>query len=492
MTAVDLEAMLRTRLALEAERAERQGEAPAATHLMDFCEATFPGYQRAPHVERVAEELEAIERGENDRLMIFMPPRHGKSELVSIRFPAWYLCRNPDRAVIAASYGDLLTSKHGRWTRDLMTDDEVTGMFPGHPQLRTDTKAVNYWLTTAGGRYLGTTIGGQVTGHGADLFIIDDPIKNRPEASSATYRESMWQWYTAAARTRLEPGGAIVLMHTRWHEDDLAGRLLEAQPGRWRVVSIPAIDDEGNACWPERYPIEALQEIRQDITEREFAPQYQQRPAPEEGDIFKWFPRYTEPPKRFEQIVVGLDTAYTETASSDYTAWTAWGYADGRAYWLEAGRVRLETPEATRHVTSAVWRLQQRYARTALKVAYRERVAIDRVAAQHLRRGVPIRGSGNGSGQDYAGLPVVGVKLPGGNTKEELGRIVSVDFEGGRAVLPEHAPNLDDWIEEHKVFPHGLHDDWVETTIVPLWYLFRRQKFRTPTTPIMVYEGAAR
>ncbi len=170
-------------------RQAHQAKQPAVAELMAFCQATFPGYQRAPHVERVAEELEAIERGENDRLMIFMPPRHGKSELVSIRFPAWYLCRNPDRAVIAASYGDLLTNKHGRDVRDLMNDSDVTNLFPGNPHLRSDTKAVNYWLTTAGGRYLGTTIGGQVTGHGANLFIIDDPIKSRAEAESMVFRD---------------------------------------------------------------------------------------------------------------------------------------------------------------------------------------------------------------------------------------------------------------------------------------------------------------
>ena len=470
----------------------KQHERPQREHtLLEYAQHTWPGYQIRPHLEQVAAELEAIERGDNKRLMIFMPPRFGKSELVSIRFPAWYLCKHPDRMVMAASYGDMLAREFGESTRDLVGSERSRDLYPA-VRLKPDAQAALYWKTQQGGRYLSSVIGGGITGHGAHLFIVDDPIKNREEAESDVYRERMWRWFRGVARTRLEPGGAIVLMHTRWHEDDLAGRILRELPG-WRVISIPAIDGEGNTPWPERYSLEELRAIRFDVGEREWASQYQQRPAPDEGAIFKWWPTYkvTPRPDAIQELLMPIDTAYTDTSGSDYTAWSLWARAGGKLHLLDAQRVRMDTPDAEDEIrryqreTTAYYR-SQGY-RGNVKVLTRKSVAIDRVMGQHLRAG-SIQENGR-----RVGMQVTDVPLPpmgGKNVKEQLGRIVSDHFQGGQALIPEgYAAWLEPWLQEHKGFPAAQHDHWVETTIIVLWYAFRSAPI-VRQEPRAIYEEA--
>lgn len=438
----------------------------AADHLIPFCRYTFPLFQDAPHCDLIARELEAIEAGENDRLILELPPRHSKTELVSIRFPAWAMGRKPDRAFISASYSDKLATESGRRVRNIV---DTQGVFPT-VRLAADSKAKDLWHTSQGGQFLAVGIGSGVVGWGGDIICVDDPFKKREEAESEVMRDHVWNWYTSEILTRRHRDTAIVIVMHRWHEDDLVGRVLAEQRDRWRVVRLPALaeaDDAlgrepGEALWPWRFDAQELADIRLEVGERNWTSLYQQRPSPEEGAIFKWFPRYREQPE-FSAIVVGLDTAYTGGPGADFTAWTAWGFDGTKAYAIEAHQFRGEAPEAERRIVTSVWHLQDRYRDIPVIVLHRARVAIDRVVAQHLRA----------PGLERPGLAVVEVNLPAGNTKEELGRIVSVEFESGRALVPEWAPWLEGWMAEHKGFPFAAHDDWVETTIIVLWYLFR-------------------
>lgn len=245
----------------------------------------------------IAETLEAVERGEIDRLMVTMPPRHGKSEEVTIRFPAWVLGRNAKAQVITASYNSDLATDFGRKVRNVVNSPRYSNIFD--TRLAVDSKAANRWNTNEGGAYVAAGVGTAVTGRGADYLIIDDPLKDRAEAESELKRNTVWDWYTSTAYTRLMPKGRVIVVQTRWHEDDLAGRLLEAvEKGgdKWVCLNLPAIDGEGKALWPERYPVEALERIKAAIGPRDWAALYQQQPSPDDGDFFKrdWFDLYAE------------------------------------------------------------------------------------------------------------------------------------------------------------------------------------------------------
>lgn len=296
----------------------------ARRSLLRFTEYTNPLYSRAGHHERIAAKLEAVERGEIDRLMIFMPPRHGKSELASKRFPAWCLGRNPRRQIIAASYNSDLANDFGRNVRNLVAEPEFGHVFPG-VSLATDSAAANRMNTNHGGAYVAAGVGTAVTGRGAHIALIDDPFKDREEADSERRRELVWDWYRSTLYTRLMPGGAIVLVQTRWHEDDLAGRLLEQEGGQWEVLELPALDADGKALWPEWYDEAALERIRATIGPREWSALYQQKPQPDEGTFFRreWFTEWGKdrPPLHYYGT---SDYAVTE-GGGDYTAHRIWG-----------------------------------------------------------------------------------------------------------------------------------------------------------------------
>jgi hypothetical protein len=205
-----------------------------------YAVAHWPGFELAAHHRIIVDKLEAIERGEIRRLMILMPPRHGKSLLSTQFFPAWYLGRNPERFVITASYGQELADDFGRRVRNLVSDPLHRAIFPAF-RLSDDSTSMRRFNTTAGGSYYAVGRGGPITGRGAHLLIIDDPLKDREEAYSDTIRRSLHEWYSSVAYTRLQPGAAIVLVQTRWHEDDLAGRLLRENSSEWEVLALPAI-----------------------------------------------------------------------------------------------------------------------------------------------------------------------------------------------------------------------------------------------------------
>ena len=319
----------------------------ATESLIAFTDYTNFGYVAASHHKLIASKLEAVERGVIDRLAIFMPPRHGKSELASRRFPAWYLGRNPDRQIIAASYNSDLASDFGREVRNIVASGEYPAIFDR--RLREDRRAGERWNTYKGGSYVAAGVGTAVTGRGAHILLIDDPLKDREEADSEIRRQRVWEWYTSTAYTRLMPGGAVILIQTRWHEDDLAGRLLNQASGdRWEVLELPAIDDAGKALWPEWYNIEALGRIRSAVGPREWSALYQQRPAPEEGDYFKsdWLRPYEKAPDpKTLRIYGGSDYAVTADGG-DYTVHAVVGLdPEGRMYLLDLWRKQASADE---------------------------------------------------------------------------------------------------------------------------------------------------
>lgn len=242
------------------------------------------------HLQHIRAQLDRVTSGEIDRLILTVPPRHGKSEMVTVRYPAWLLENEPERRVIVGAYNQTLANKFSRKTRNIARP-RVT--------LNTERTAVDDWETEAGGGLRAVGVGAGVTGMGGDLIVIDDPVKNRQEANSQTYRDRVWDWYTDDLYTRLEPGGAIILIMTRWHEDDLAGRLLADTEGdRWTVVNLPALAEDndplgrepGQALCPERYDEEALARIQRVMGNSWYA-LYQQRPTAPEGEFFQrsWF-----------------------------------------------------------------------------------------------------------------------------------------------------------------------------------------------------------
>jgi hypothetical protein len=310
----------------------------ARRHVLDFVYYNFKNYDANWHHRIIADKLEAVERGDILRLMLFLPPRHGKSELGSVQMPAWFLGRNPDKEIINASYSSDLAVDFGRRVRNLVGSPEFGNLF--RVNLAEDSKAANKWNTDQGGSYTAVGVGGPITGRGADVLIIDDPFKNRQEADSPVIRNQVWSWYTSTAYTRLSPRGAIIVICTRWHDDDLAGRLLADTTGdKWEVVSLPAIavKDEsfklstgeefhyakGSALWPTRFDLERLEKTKQVIGSYEWASLYQQNPVDEQSIEFKkeWFKTRTE--KEVDALntrrFLTIDTAGRMTGTSDYT-----------------------------------------------------------------------------------------------------------------------------------------------------------------------------
>lgn len=309
----------------------------ARKSLLSFTEYTNPAYRVANHHRLIAEKLEAVERGEIDRLMIFMPPRHGKSELASKRFPAWCLGRNPRRQIIAASYNSDLANDFGRNVRNIIAEPEFGQVFKG-VTLAPDSQAANRMNTNAGGAYVAAGVGTAVTGRGANIALIDDPFKDREEADSERRRNVVWDWYRSTLFTRLMPGGAVVVILTRWHEDDLAGRLLESEGDQWEVLSMPAINADGDALWPEWYDLPALHRIKATIGPREWSALYQQQPQPDEGTFFQrqWLKEWTDKP--LVNIYGTSDYAVTDSGG-DYTVHRVWGIsANGDLYRLDGWR----------------------------------------------------------------------------------------------------------------------------------------------------------
>lgn len=327
--------------------------------MIDFLIATNPKYEPNWHHDVIAKELERVEAfGDRDYkvLLVFVPPRHGKSELCSIGFPAWYLGRNPDKEIITVSYSAELAQDFGSKTRGIVGSEVYPYIFP--VTLKEDAQAKAKWRTNKGGSYTSVGVGGAVTGRGANILLFDDPIKNREEAESEVYRDKVWQFFTSTAFTRLEPGGVVVVILTRWHTDDLAGRILANKElsKRCKIIHFPAVATqneihrkENEPLWKERFNLNALEEIKNTIGPYDWNALYQGSPIISEKQEFKpdWIRKIKE-----EQVglmncrrFLTVDTAMSRKTQADYT-----GFCDNSVnqenFWhLRAWRLRLGAEE---------------------------------------------------------------------------------------------------------------------------------------------------
>lgn len=429
----------------------------ARASLEEFCVRMDPGYELARHSQLLIRYLEAVEQGEITRLAVFMPPRHSKTYHVSERFPAWFLGRNPSRRVILASYGAELAEGSSRKVRNLFRDERWPWRYV---RVADDSAAVNKWATNYGGEVIAAGVGGAMTGFGADVLIIDDPVKGRAEADSETYRESTWDWYTEVARTRLMPGGRIVLCQTRWHEDDLAGRIL-ARAGNWAILNLPALagaDDQlgrqpGEPLWPAWFDLDELAALKTDLTNEQGArgwhALYQQSPTADEGGMFKraWFARrWTEATlPTMLYTVLAVDSAFKTGVHNDPSSLHLWG-TDGVDYYVLAEHHgRWEFPELKQQIVAAATEHKP-------NLVLIEDTASGQVAIQELSR--------------ETRLPIVAHKVTA--PKEARAQAVAPLCEAGKVVLPKDAPWTPLWIDEHAAFPTGRHDDRVDNTSAAL------------------------
>lgn len=441
----------------------------ARRDLIDFSITVDEYYDPNWHHEVIAEKLMAVERGEIKRLMIFMPPRHGKSRLASIDFPAWYLGRHPDGQIITSSYSSDLAKDFGENTRDLVSSFEYGQIFPD-TLLKQDSKSKDKWKVeeraekgkkARQGYYISVGVGGPITGRGAKIALIDDPFKNREEAESQTIRDKVHNWYTSTMYTRLEKGGAIILIMTRWHNDDLAGRLIEEMENggeQWEIVEFPAVAEkneeyrkEGEALWPDKYPLEDLQRIKGAVGVRDWASLYQQKPIITENqefkeETFRYFEESDIVEKNFS-YTIAVDPAISKADTADRTGITVVGKEVGKPEWyvLEAMGHRLDPLE----LIDTVFSLYNEYRkRGPVKVGI-ETVAYQKSLIYYMKEEMKQR-------EDYIHIQ----ELKNSNKKEERIRGLIPLFNTGVIFLRRNYALLH---EELLTFPSGRHDDVLDS-----------------------------
>ena len=433
----------------------------ARIDLGAFGAAAYPGFEFPRHLQLVADMLEAVERAELKRLILVLPPRHGKSVLTSMIFVPWFLGRSPSKSVIFATYSEELSTDFGRRVRNTVADPLYRAIFP-EARISPDAQSVHRFALTAGGNYYATGRGGAITGRGADLLLLDDLIKDTDEARSDAVRRSVHDFFRQVAFTRLQPGGACILIGTRWHQDDLPGMVVREMPGEaWRVVNLPALaaEDEpeplsrkpGAALWPEKFSAEALHGIRAALGSAAFQMLYQGNPTSAEGAVVKraWWCRYDgASPPDFTRTIVSLDTAFKTTTSADFSAATVWSEGKAGYFLRHAWRDRIDFPALRRKV-------QQ------LGEEWRPNAVLVEDAA---------------SGQSLLQVLRTETKLamhPVRVDRDKRARLEAVTpmIESGRVFLPVSAPWLDVFLDEVSGFPAAAHDDLTDTVSMALEYL---------------------
>lgn len=390
------------------------------------------------------------------RLIVNAPPRHGKSSFISHWVPTWFLDWFPERRVILASYGADLANAWSRKVRDEFLLNPQTWT-----KLKGDSKAVSTWETEKGGGMVAAGVGGPITGRGGDLVIIDDPHKNWEEATSAVYRAKVIDWYKSTLYTRLEPGASLIIVQTRWHENDLTGYLLEEDAEKWELVRLPAIAEEGvedplgrepgEALCPERYSTERLEQIQKVMTSILFAGLYQQRPVPLLGGMAKrnWFKYWTELPVFDEQIQT-WDLTFKATGTS-FVVGSVWGRAGASVYLLD--RVRLKAGFLEQ--VQAIKQLSIRYPEALSK--YIE----DAADAQAVKASLD------------AEVPGIILRPARGSKEARLAAVLGA-IEAGNVFLPARAEWLDEFLGEVTAFPGSLNDDQVDVLTMALDVLIEK------------------
>ena len=407
--------------------------------------------------------MESLARRDIKRLMIFAPPRHGKSEIASTRFPAWYMGQFPEHQVIIASYASRLAQSFGRKVRNLIDTRDYRELFP-NVELAPDSKASDLWHTNQGGVYLSTGVQGGATGYGADLFLVDDPVKDAQEADSELIRDNVWDWYKTVATTRLMPNGVVCVIQTRWHQDDLSGRLLEVAEKdgeQWEIISLPAICDsdddpvgrnKGEALWPEKYPLERLEEVKRILTSgsgnRFWSALYQQKPTPDEGDFFRkeWIQFYDERPATENMTIYATSDYAVTQQGGDYTVHTVFGVdPNADIYILDVYREQAGTQEWINAQINLMkqWRPIEWVGETG---------QIEKSVGPFLRQRMTETNT-------YCNIN----SLPSVKSKAQRAQSIRGRMSMGKVYFPRHAGWTDDCIDELLHFPSGKHDDFVDT-----------------------------
>lgn len=349
------------------------------------------------HQQYLYDKLDLVTRGLCKRLMIFMPPRHTKTETVTVRYGAYRLEQNPKLNIILGCYNQKLANRFSRKTLRVAKNRIA---------MSTDRKAVEEWETALGGGLRAVGVGGGITGFGGDLIMIDDPVKNREEAESQTYRDKVWDWFNDDLYTRLEPGGAIVLTMTRWHDDDLAGRLIkemkEEGGEQWEIVSLPAIAEEndpmgrrpGEALCPARYDEAKLAAVQKKLGAYSFAALYQQRPTPREGSLFKrdWFGKdqFLDRAPDGLRWARGYDLAVSTKTSADYTATFRCAFTKQGDLIIDGGfRKRIEFPEQLRLVVKKM--VAEKNTRHGIEKALHGQALVQALRRVPAVRGIPLK-----------------------------------------------------------------------------------------------------
>lgn len=431
----------------------------ARRSLIDFGLRCFPGFKAPPHVRLMAKYLEQLERGEIRRLLVAVSVRHGKSVLCSQAFPPWFVGRQPTKEAVLASYAADLAERNSRVAKSLVESDRWP--FFG-VSLSSDSKAVTRWNVTQGGGIRAIGVGGGITGHGADVLVIDDP---HATASSDADRESAWRWYQETITPRLNAGARVALISARFHDADLAGRILDSdEANQWTVLRLPAIcdieDDPlgrklGEALWPEHMSAEEIESRRIAMGNVAWSAQFQQAPVPAGGRLFdpSWFERrYKRAPSPYSAFMIQvIDGAWKDGLRNDPSAIATWA-TDGQRYFIiDQWRGRVTFSDLRETVVA-------QFLRHRPHAGYAEQAASGYALLDELQRGTSI--------------PIMGVTPKG--SKEARAEAVTPIFEAGLVNLPESAPWLDDWIAEHLSFPGGRHDDQVDNTSMALLILHAR------------------
>lgn len=444
---------LETAAALMDAETREKGDA----NFLDFVHTMWPTFIDGAHHKLMAKKFQEIADGKLKRLIINMPPRHTKSEFASYMLPAWFLGKYPGKKIIQCSNTAELAVGFGRKVRNLVDSDVYKKIFP-NVNLRADSKAAGRWSTSGNGEYFAIGVGGTVTGKGADLLIIDDPHSEQEAAIASTNPEvydKVYEWYSSGPRQRLQPGGAIVIVMTRWAKRDLTGRILKSAEERdgdkWEVINLPAILPSERPLWPQFWSYDELVALRNELPVSKWSAQYQQEPTSEQGAIVKrewWKIWEPEQPPRCEYVIQSWDTAFTKNERSDYSAVTTWGVFykdenpdDPHVILLDAVKRRMEFPE----LKEAALQYYKEWEPDAFIV---EAKAAGAPLVYELRQ---------------MGIPVSEFTPTRGNDKIVRLNSVSDLFASGKVWAPP-TRWAEEVIEEMAAFPNSEHDDLVDSS----------------------------
>ena len=454
LTVKDQEEILSLLEELEAaEKKERARET-----FIGFVNSVWPAFIEGRHHKIMANAFERVASGELKRLIINMPPRHTKSEFASFILPAWFLGNFPEKKIIQTAHTAELSVGFGRKVRNLVDSDDYRSIFP-NVALRSDSKAAGRWSTNKGGEYFAIGVGGAVTGKGADLLVIDDPHSEQEgQSADPSVFDRVYDWYTSGPRQRLQPGGAIIVVMTRWHKRDLTGQILKSSLQRsgsdeWELIEFPALMPSDEPLWPEFWPKAELEALRNELPAPKWNAQYQQNPTSEEGALVKrewWRVWEKDNPPLCEFIIQSWDTAFLKTQRSDYSACTTWGVfyhpdesgiEQPNIILLDAYKERLEFPELKRKAYD-YW------------VDWQPDAFIVEAKAAGTPLIFELRAMG---------IPVSEYTPSRGNDKIARVNAVADLFASGIVWAPE-LRFAEEVVEEFASFPAGEHDDLVDSS----------------------------